>query len=225
MASPHIGKISMKIDLYTDIVCPWCLIGQHRLDSILSTRFRDLRVDIEHHPVILIPDCPPHGIKIADLMSSRGIDQTAMRIRTEGEARKTGIALELDRQPFLFPSVEGHTLIRMARRRGTQHALALALSVANFEGRNIADREVLADIASSHGFTKNEIDQIIRWDAELEVTRAAAAVSAAKGVRSVPHFVFDGSVALNGHQSEDAFVEGIQSVARIGNASAKVKAN
>jgi len=51
----------LQIDLYTEIACPWCIIGQHRLDKVLKERFPDLAVDIRHHPVLLMPDTAVSG--------------------------------------------------------------------------------------------------------------------------------------------------------------------
>jgi predicted DsbA family dithiol-disulfide isomerase len=81
----------IAITIYTDIICPWCLIGQTRLDHVLSNYFSDLDVEIEHQPVILVPDCPPSGLKIADLLLARGMDPVAVQSRTEKEAQAVGL--------------------------------------------------------------------------------------------------------------------------------------
>jgi predicted DsbA family dithiol-disulfide isomerase len=206
----------MKIDLYSDIVCPWCLIGQRRLDQVLGKRFPDLDVDIEHHPFMLMPDCPPEGLRMADLMKSRGMDPVAIRARPEAEARAVGLALDLGRQQFVYPTIGGHTLIRLARAFGTQHELAKAFEVANFvEARNIADADVLADIAADHGFGRAEAKRLVRSAEELNITRRAAADAAGLGIRGVPHFVFNGGVSIGGSQSEDAFVAAIQQAGEV----------
>lgn len=61
----------LKIDLYTEISCPWCFVGHHRLDKVLAERFPDLAVDIRQHPVLLLPDAPVGGLYIPDLLRSR----------------------------------------------------------------------------------------------------------------------------------------------------------
>ena len=202
----------LKIDLYTDIACPWCLIGHHRLDAVIARHFDSLAIDIEHHPVILIPDCPPEGMNIAELMRARGLDPLAVRSRPEAEARAAGLTLDLGRQQTLYATIKGHTLIRLARERGTQHALSKAIAEANFiDARNIGDSEVLADIASTYGFEREEAKRLVESAHEIAATRRAAAESAARGVRSVPQFFFNGSVSLSGHQSEEAFADTIRS--------------
>lgn len=200
----------MKIDLYADIACPWCLLGHHRLDTVLAKHFPGLNVDIEHQAAILWPDCPADGIDIGEIMRAKGLDPAAVRARPEAEARAMGLTLSLQLQPRLYPTLRGHTLIRLARQRGTQHALARALAEANFNGRNVDDVDTLADIAASHGFTREEANRLAKDAGELAVTRRAAEATSARGIRSVPHFVFDGGVSFTGNQSEQIFVDAIE---------------
>jgi predicted DsbA family dithiol-disulfide isomerase len=90
----------LQIDLYTEITCPWCIIGQHRLDKVLAERFPDLVADIRHHPVLLLPDAPVTGLYIPDLLAARyGVSNSkAAFARPEAEARSSGLDLDLGRQ-------------------------------------------------------------------------------------------------------------------------------
>lgn len=108
----------LKIELYSDIVCLWCLIGQHRLDKVLSERFPHLDVDIEHHPYELMPHAPPAGIRLAGYFLMKGIADSALAFRRpEMEARASGLHLDLSRQPFVYRTIQAHTLLRAARVR------------------------------------------------------------------------------------------------------------
>ncbi|MDB6062648.1 MAG: oxidoreductase [Verrucomicrobiaceae bacterium] len=196
----------VKIDFYTDIACPWCIIGHYRLDKVLA-QFPALAVDIEHHPVILMPDCPPQGLRIADLMRQRYniTDPSAAWQRPHAEARASGLALDLSRQPLAFPTLGAHTLIRLARSRGTQHALAWAFSDAYFmQTLNVGDVEVLSGIAADFDFEREEARRLVSDPAELAETQREVAAVSAKGIRSVPHFIINGEIPLNGSPSEDA---------------------
>jgi predicted DsbA family dithiol-disulfide isomerase len=202
----------LQIDLYTEITCPWCLLGQHRLDKVLRERFPDLAVRIEHHPVLLMPDAPASGVYIPDLLKQRyGItDPKTAFARPEAEARASGLDLDLGRQPYAYPTQAAHALILAARDRGTQHSLAVAISRAYFlEGKNIADVEVLAALAAANGFSRDEALAIARdrnW--HMKVVQSATDAAAA-GVKSVPHFVFSGGVAINGGRTEDEIASAI----------------
>ncbi|MGY5808670.1 DsbA family oxidoreductase [Rhizobium sp. LEGMi198b] len=209
----------LQIDLFTEITCPWCIIGQHRLDKVLAERFPGLAVDIRHHPVLLMPDAPASGLYIPDLLRARyGITEPkAAFARPEAEAQASGLALDLCRQLWAYPTQSAHALILAARERGTQHRLALAISSAYFLGaRNIADADVLADIAVDHGFERAEVHAIACDPAWCRRVEQEAARSVAAGVRSVPHFVFAGRIAINGGRSEDEIALSIKEAVATG---------
>lgn len=184
-----------KIDIYADIICPWCLIGQKRLDNVLAGDFDDVAFDIEYHPVLLMPDCPSDGVdKMAFVKARFGdIDTAELRARPEAEARNAGLALDLRKQAMFYSTVDAHTLIRHARSRGTQHDVARAVFAAYFlEGQSIGDPNTLADIAVQHGFEREEALQLLASPTERDETRRAAATSASRGVRSVPTYIVNG---------------------------------
>jgi predicted DsbA family dithiol-disulfide isomerase len=129
-----------------------------------------------------------------------------MWARPEAEARKSGIELDLSRQPRTFPTQKAHTLIRLARPKGTQHALANAIAAAYFlEHRQVNDPEVLAGIATQHGFTREEALGDVNDPRELEVSHELALAAAQQGIQGVPFFIFDNRFALSGAQPEEIF--------------------
>lgn len=201
---------ALKIDLYSDIVCPWCIIGQHRLDKVLTERFPNVDVDIEHHPFELRSSAPPDGFKSEDYFRERGInvaDLGAIFARSEAEARASGLDLKLslERQPFIYRTVHAHTLLRHARERGTQHVLSKGLMQAFFfESKNISDKEVLAEIAAQHGFSVEEANAILADPKEQAETEKQIVASRAKGVRSVPAFDIAGTVMGGGSEDQMA---------------------
>lgn len=207
---------SLKIDVYTDIICPWCAIGNHRLDKVLAERFGGLATEIQHHPVLLMADTPPEGTDMAAFFSQRTgkpFDPEAFFARPEAEARSSGLMLDLSRQTRFVSTVAAHTLIRNARPLGTEHPLAVAIGLAHFmETRDVSDPEVLADIAVVHGFDRSQALAMVQSAEELAKTRAEAADASARGISGVPQFFFGGSVNLSGGQSEDALAQAIETV-------------
>ena len=201
---------TLTIDVVTDIVCPWCLIGLTRLEAAVASSGAD--VEIVHHPYFLDADLPPEGVDVAEKLKAKyGGDVSAMFARVEAEAHKSGIPLDLSKQPRQRPTDRAHTLIRLAAEKGTQQALALALFDAHFmQSRNIADPEVLAEIAIRHGFTREEALAIVEDAAELSSTRERALQAADSGIGGVPFFLFDRRLALSGAQAENVFVQAIE---------------
>ncbi|HIE9809511.1 TPA: DsbA family oxidoreductase [Klebsiella pneumoniae] len=207
----------LQIDLYTEISCPWCIIGQYRLDKVLQERFPELAPEIHHYPVLLLPDAPSAGLYIPDLIYKRyGVtDPRGAFARPEAEARTSGLDLDLGLQLYVYPTQPAHALIKAAGERGTQHRLAVAITEAYFLlAKNIGKADVLADIAAAHGFERDEALAIARDPAWCTRVEQAAADSTAAGVRSVPHFVFGGHIVINGGRSEDEIATAIDQAIR-----------
>lgn len=201
----------LTIDLFTDIVCPWCLIGTRRIENVLASLDGEIEVDLVHHPFLLDPSTPPEGVDIPSMLRRKyGTDPSAAFARVEAEAHRSGIDLDSSKQTRSYPSVMAHTLVRRARTKGTQRALAQALFAAHFlEARNIADPATLVDIAVRHGFDAEEADALVRDAAELAITREAAAEAAEAGIQGVPFFIFDRRFAVSGCQPEIALRQAI----------------
>jgi predicted DsbA family dithiol-disulfide isomerase len=203
----------MRIDIVTEITCPWCLIALHRLDTVLARAFPDLHVDIVHHPLVLSADFPEQGHDPAGILRVRyGIaDPATAWARPEAEARASGLALDLSKQPRLYSTQRAHALIRRARAStGDQHRLAVAITKAFFlEHRDIHDPAVLAQIAVHHGFTIDEALSVVSDPAELDAVNTDAARTRRSGVQSVPLFRFPNGAVLQ-TASEEAYADAIR---------------
>jgi predicted DsbA family dithiol-disulfide isomerase len=195
----------MQIQVFSDVVCPWCFIGTVRLDRALAATGIDAAVS--YRPFLLAPDTPPGGFNIPEYLRRKyGADPRPLQQRAEAEARKSGLDLDLTRQPMSYPTAAAHTLIRHAGPKGTQRALVRALFVSYFqEARNISAPEVLAPLAAQHGFSAEEATALIADPAELATTHREIEDAYALGVQGVPFFVLDDAVALSGAQPEEVF--------------------
>jgi predicted DsbA family dithiol-disulfide isomerase len=194
----------LRIDLFADVVCPWCFVGHQRLERVLASSGRAAR--ITHHPFMLDPNTPPEGDDIpARLRRKYGVPPEQLWARLEAEARKSGLELDLARQRLSYPTARAHTLIRHAEGKGEgrQDGLVRDLYRANFvDARNIHDPDVLVDVAAPHGFAADEVRRLVTDEAELATTRNLAQAAAATGIDGVPFFVFDERIAVAGAQPE-----------------------
>lgn len=198
---------TLKIDVFTDVVCPWCLIGSVRLDKAIAQLPDDVVVEVENHPFYLDPNVPEEGAVAADSLREKyGREPREMWEPVQNEAAKAGIVLDLSLQPRTFRTAEAHTLTRLAKPLGTQHALANAIAAAYFlEHKQINDAEVLADLGVLHGFDRDEAVRIINDPDELAITEELARQAAAQGIRGVPFFIFAGKYAMSGAQPQEVF--------------------
>lgn len=197
----------IKIDLWTDVVCPWCLIGSVRLDKAIAELPADVKVTVENHPFYLDPNTPPEGYDVGEMLKSKyGREPREIWARAEEQAKLSGIDLDLSKQPRTFPTQKAHTIVRLAKAKGTQHELANAIANAYFlDHRQVNDDEVLADIAAEHGFAREEALGLMRDPAELKASHDLAIWAAQQGIQGVPFFVFDNKFALSGAQPQEVF--------------------
>lgn len=194
---------SQTIDVFIDIVCPWCFIGAERLESVL--RSEPVQPAVSYHPFMLDPGTPPEGFDVQEhLRKKYGGDPLQMFATVEAAAKASGIPLDLRRQPKSYPTAAAHTLVRHAEAKGTQRALVLSLLRGYFlDAQNISDPSSLAVLAAPHGFSADEVVALVGDGAELARTRSDAQEAAMGGVRGVPLFIFDGRRAFSGAQPED----------------------
>ena len=197
----------LKIDVFTDVVCPWCLVGSVRLDKALADLPLDVDVVVENHPFYLDSSVPPEGVDVGEMLRQRyGRDPREMWARVEGEAQKAGVDLDLSKQPRMFNTAKAHTITRLSKAHGNQHELANAIAEAYFlEHRQINDDNVLADIAVEHGWDRGDALDAMNDAHELSTTERLATDAAAQGIKGVPFFVLGEKYALSGAQPEEVF--------------------
>jgi predicted DsbA family dithiol-disulfide isomerase len=202
----------LKIDVFTDVVCPWCLVGSARLDAALAQLPDDVEVVVENHPFYLDPTVPPEGVDVGEMLRAKyGRDPKEMWARVESEAAKAGISLDLSQQPRMFNTAKAHTLTRLSKGNGNQHELANAIAEAYFLAhRQINDDNVLADIAAEHGWDRGDALDAINDENELAVTADLATSAAQQGIRGVPFFVFGEKYALSGAQPAEVFAQALE---------------
>lgn len=195
----------MTIDVFSDVVCPWCFIGTQRLEQVLAAKKLD--AEVTYRTFLLDPSTPEAGRNVPEMLRKKyGADPAKMWARVEGEARKSNIALDLSKQPMMYPTIRAHTLLRHAVPLGTQRALAKALFEAYFvDARNIADPTVLVGLAAAHGFTKERAAELLADENELAITRKEQEVPRELGITGAPFFIFNRKFAVSGAQPEDVF--------------------
>ncbi len=193
----------LAIDVFSDVVCPWCYLGTERLAQTLDHLGLADSATVRYRPFLLQPDTPPEGVNVHERLQRRYGDLRVLLARVEGAARESGLALDLSKQPMSYPTVAAHTLLRHAAGRGTQQSLARALFHAYFDDALvISDPIVLAEIAGAHGFEPAEAARLATDASELAKTRREAAGAAERGITGVPFFVFNDRFTVPGAQSE-----------------------
>ena len=199
----------MRIDVFTDAVCPWCFIGKRRLERALALR-GDCAADIRWRPFQLNPWMPAEGMSRAEYLVAKFGATDASRvfdnIRRVGESE--GIRFAFDRIERMPNTLAAHRLIRWAVAEGLPGgALLDAIFEAYFEdGLDIGDPEVLAGLAGAAGFDQIAAERFLTGTDQLEPVAAEDAEARQMGVQGVPCFIVDKRFAVSGAQEPEYFM-------------------
>ena len=202
----------IQVDVHSDFVCPWCFVGSRRLQAALDSFGNEVDVVTRHHPYLLYPSAPMDGFDLETLLMQR-YRQPPDRMFdvVEAAGRETGIPPGFSRVTRVYSTVDAHTLVRHAERKGTDRALVEAIFTAYFlEGRNIGDRRELVSIAVKHGFTDGEVLALLQDEGERLRTRDEAAWTIQSGVIGVPFYVINDREHISGARDVSVFRDAIE---------------
>lgn len=193
----------IKLDIISDVACPWCYVGKGYLDRALEAR-PDHPFVVEWHPYQLNPEMPEGGMDRADYMAAKfGSRENIVRVHEPllAHAEKAGISFDLPAIRRAPNTLDAHRLIHWAGLEGRQTAMVSALFRAYWrEGRDIGDRAELSRIAGEVGLDAAMTARLLDGEADRAEISARVAHSRARGVQSVPTFVIAGRHVLQGAQ-------------------------
>lgn len=196
--------VGVEIEIYADVVCPWCWIGERRLFQALSgvdgvsVRWRAFQLD---------PSAPSEGTPLVRWLGQRyGGEANARRMfdRVTQVARGEDLTMNFEKA-VSANTFDAHRLIWRSYDLGVQHQMVEALHKAHFtEGLDIGSAEVLSSIALALG-----VPDIVATGEGVDEVRAELELGRELGVTGVPMFVFNGRYALSGAQDPDTFREAL----------------
>ena len=203
----------IKVDIWSDIACPWCFIGKRKFETALETFSNGGReVEVEFHSFELAPDTPVDfdGSEIDFLVKHKQMspEQVApMLEHVAGIARNVGLAYDFSALRHTN-TVKAHQLLHFAKAHGKQLELKERLLSAYFEqGRHVGRDEDLADLAEEVGLDRAKALSALATDEFLPAVKADKEQAIAYGIQGVPFFVIDGKYGVSGAQDPAAFVE------------------
>ncbi len=198
----------MRIDVVSDVICPWCYIGKRRLASALNQR-PEVEADILWHPFQLNPDMPPEGMARERYIAAKfGGGQHAGRIyqNVTDVGAAVGIPFHFERIQVTPNTRDAHRLIRRASEAGGADAVVEALFNAYFiEGRNIGEHETLTEIAGEAGLDGEATARFLASREGAEEVLAEDMSARRIGINAVPCFIFDRKYVVSGAQEPEFF--------------------
>ena len=199
----------VRIDVFSDTICPWCWIGKRRLERTLELR-SDLDAEVVWHAFQLNPTMPAEGMdRRAYLQAKFGGADNARAVygRVVAEGSRESLPFDFDAIPRTPNTLDSHRLVRWSASQPLgQTPMVEALFDAYFaKGRDIGDAEVLVRVAVAAGYEESGARELMAGDAgRAEVTGADLRARSA-GITGVPCFILDGKVAVPGAAEPEVF--------------------
>ena len=199
----------MRIEIWSDVVCPWCYIGKRRLESALADFAHRDQVEIVWRSFQLDPSAPTSPTEtVLDMLGRKyGAGQDAID-RVEALAAEEGLRFRHGRAPHVN-TLDAHRLLHAAgeKRGELKEALLHAYFV---EAQNVADHDILARIATEVGLDEVEVKSVLTSNEHADGVEADLRQAAAYGATGVPFFVIDSRYGISGAQPVETFARALE---------------
>ncbi|MFL5804371.1 MAG: DsbA family oxidoreductase [Roseiflexaceae bacterium] len=204
----------LTVEIWSDIVCPWCYIGEHRFESALARFAHRDQVKVIRRSFQLDPSTPRNSQeRVIDMLSSKyGVspaEASRMEQRVAGLAAAEGLPMRSDR--FVANTFDAHRLLHLAAAHGRQDELMALLFAGHFANQQaIGDQATLLQIATEAGLDPAEVQRVLGSDAYADAVRADLQRAAMFGIRGVPFFVLDEQLGVSGGQEQAVFLNALE---------------
>ena len=206
----------IHIEVYSDVVCPWCYVGKRRLERAVATSQSSSPIGIVWRPFQLNPTMPEKGMDRKTYLEAKfgsldAFRQMEARIQAAGAEERIGFAF--DRVARTSNTFLAHRLIWYAEREGCQDAAVESLFRGYFEeGADIGTVSALASLAERAGLNGDAVQRFLQSDEGKEEVHDEEAAGHRLGIRGVPYFVLNQSHSFSGAQPAAVFVSAIEKV-------------
>jgi predicted DsbA family dithiol-disulfide isomerase len=209
-------RLHVKVEIWSDVVCPWCYIGKRRFEAALARFPHAGEVEVEWKSFELDPAAKPtaelrgtHAEQLQAKFGRSGAEIDAMLDRVTRMAAGEGLDFRFDLNRG-GNSFDAHRLLHLAKAHGRQDALKERLDRGTFtEGLAVSDHEELTALAVEIGLDEAEVRDVLAGDRYAGAVRGDEAQARALGIGGVPFFVIDGRYGVSGAQPADLFLQGL----------------
>ena len=205
----------MKIDVVSDVICPWCFLGKRRLDRAL-TLVPEVKPEVTFRPFFLDPSIPSEGLSREAYLKSKfgNRDLKAMHQPLVDAGARDGVPYQFDKITRTPNTLNAHRLIRWALQAGKQPQVVEALFCAYWrDGKDVGAIDVLAEIASTCGMDGPEVLRLLAVPTDAKEVMEEVQKAYELGVQGVPTFIIDQRYGISGAQEAETLADAIRQVA------------
>lgn len=208
----------LTIEVYSDVVCPWCYIGKRRLEQALESSGRQASARVFWRPFQLNPTMPKAGMDRRVYLEAKfggPAEMRAIQDRISGAGVSAGIEFAFDRIARTPNTFDAHRLIWFAQQQGRQDAVVEELFDGYFaQGLNIGEPEVLQSLAGRAGLDGPAVGRFLQSQDGIASVRQEEARGRQLGIRGVPYFLVNEKTVVSGAQPVETFLAAIEQATR-----------
>jgi predicted DsbA family dithiol-disulfide isomerase len=207
----------MHVEIWSDVICPWCYIGKRRFEQALAQFEGRDDVEVEWRSFELDPSSPAAPQPLADRLAGKfnvsHDEAVAMNGRMTETAAGAGLRFQLDVAQS-GNTFDAHRVIKLGASHGLQDAVKERLMAGYFgEGRAISDRDTLVELAASAGLDADETRAMLESDRFAADVRADEQLARGFNISGVPFFVLDRKLGVSGAQSPELLLDALEQAA------------
>lgn len=204
-------KPKIKVDVVSDVVCPWCYIGKRRIERAMDSLKDKYDFEVAYHPFELNPDMPESGANQKEYLSAKfgGVDRyEKITAQTTATAAQEGLAFDFGKQTTSPNTRNAHRIIQYALQEGKQPEVKEAFMKAYFEqGIDLSKKENLVAVAVGAGLSKDAVENLLSSDASLADIEQRERELQKLGISGVPFYIINNKYGVSGAQSSETFVQ------------------
>jgi predicted DsbA family dithiol-disulfide isomerase len=216
ITAPNDINTRMRIDIASDVVCPWCIIGYRQLERALEET--GTQAEIHWHPFELNPQMPDEGEDLQQHIAAKygttPEDSRKARERLTAMGAELGFTFNYAKDMKMVNTFRAHQLLHWAGTQGREHELKIALFGAFFtHQQDVNDPEILADTAAGVGLDRDEALALLRDARFATEVREAEKLSVNRGIQGVPAMIFNQKYLVTGAQGIENFTSILRQLA------------
>jgi predicted DsbA family dithiol-disulfide isomerase len=203
----------IKIDVVSDVVCPWCYIGKRRLEKAIAQVADQVDVELEYHPFELNPDMPLEGRNQKEYLTKKfGSEAKYQQIvdHVTEVAAQEGLKFDFEKQVVSPNTRDAHRLIWFAKKHGKQIEMKEALMKAYFEqGIDLTKMENLISIATQMAIDPEKIKSFLSSTGGMVEVTTSEMQNAQRGISGVPFYIINNQYGVSGAQPSEVFARAL----------------
>jgi predicted DsbA family dithiol-disulfide isomerase len=213
-----LNKPVIKIDVVSDVVCPWCYIGKRRLEKAMQQLSSEYTFEVEYHPFELNPQMPAQGVnQRAYLVDKFGSEDRYEQItnHTTQVAAAEGLTFNFDKQHTSPNTRKAHAIVQLAKVKGKDLTVIEDLFKAYFtEGTDLTSDKNLIALAIQAGLDREEVELLLSDEGSMKRVADMEKEMQKLGISGVPFYIINSKYGVSGAQNPETFIQVFKEVSK-----------